>query len=307
VFVSNDWDVSDNTDSGMAFGQRLHDEHPHVRVTHFVGPYTMTDPALAESRKLVQLEWVAEMRAQYGDEIGLHIHGWCHFVESAGVPCRTDLSYNQSGGDTTGYSAFLSSYTEDEFSQLLEHADSLFVEWGLGKPTSFRAGGWTAEIHTLRALAAQGYLVDASANNWQRLEEWQGRPGDFGGLYGWNRDHWTPISETSQPYFPAIDDILADSPPQLSILEVPDNGILSDYVTTQEMIEIFELNWPNRQANDPSLAEPTVLSVGYHQVNFATYFYRLDGALDHVDAFAVQDDRGPVIYVTAEDLARIFG
>ena len=86
----------------------------------------------------------------------------------------------------------------------------------------------------LSALAANGYVADTSANNWARMEEWDGQQN--GVLYEWNSAHWSSINETSQPYYPNVDDILSDAPPTLPILEVPDNGILVDYVTGEEMV-----------------------------------------------------------------------
>lgn len=202
-------------------------------------------------------------------------------------------------GDSTGYSVILSAYTEAQTKKMLEKADELFVENGLAKPTSFRAGGWSAELHTLKALAETGYVADTSANNWRRLEEWIGIGN---GLYEWNKGHWSTINDTSQPYYPSVTDILVSEKPALSILEVPDNGILVDYVSAEEMIEIFMANW-----GGSTLEAPVAYSLGYHTSNFdSEYKERMDGILNYIDQYLAVTDGGPVIYTTLSELPKVW-
>lgn len=300
VAVSNDWDNADNGDAMLERQERLHARHPHLVLTHFVGPYTFTDPAVSPARRAYLADWVTRLRETEGDEIGLHVHPWCHFVESAGVTCRTTPSFARSS-DASGYTVILSSYTEPELARMFVRARELFEANGLGTPTSFRAGGWTAETNVLKALVTAGHVADSSACNWSRLEEWADNPGAV--LYPWNREHWASIDETSQPYYPAEDDILADREPHLPILEVPDNGALVDYVSSREMIEMFERNWPGRAP----LAEPVVYSIGYHPPNFSeTYFQRMDQTLSELDRHLAVDGNGPVVYARVSDLVKAF-
>jgi hypothetical protein len=300
VVVSNDWDDPDNDDAMLERQERLHARHPALLLTHFVGPYTFTDPSLSPARAAFLVDWVTGMRDREGDEIGLHIHPYCHFVESAGVSCETARSFARSTGDTTGYTVFLGSYSEDEFTTLLEHAGELFAQNGLGRPTSFRAGGWTLEAHTMRALDRAGFVADTSAANWRRMEEWEDNPGAT--LFQWNRDNWSSIDETSQPYYPSEDDLLSTAGPRVSVLEVPDNGLLVDYVTGAEMIDMFQAN-----LGSGLLAEPRAYSIGYHPPNFSeTLFSRIDQALTHIDGHLAADDRGPVVYARLSDLVRVW-
>jgi hypothetical protein len=300
VFVSNDWDDPDNEDATLERQQRLHAEHPELRLTHFVGPYTFTDPSVSAERAEYLTSWVKGLRDAHGDEIGLHIHPYCSFVDTTSVPCRTSPSFAKPYSDPTGYTVILSSYTKDEMKTLLGAADDLFEQHGLGKPTSFRAGGWTAELHTLEALAETGYVADASGANWSRMEEWKGHYG--ASLYAWNQEHWSSIDDTSQPYFPSVNDILSDAEPALSILELPDNGLLVDYVTADEMIEVFGKNY-----RGDALDAPTMVSIGYHPPNFSeAFFTRMDGALDEIDRHLASADAGPVVYATASELATVW-
>lgn len=307
VVVSTDWDDPDNADSSLRLQEQLHDEHPELLLTHFVGPYTFTAPEVSDARADELASWVIGMRDQHGDEIGLHIHPWCNFVDQVDeilggdpVPCRAMPSTVYADGDTTGYTVMVSAYTEEEFTRQLLAADALFEEHGLGKPTSFRAGGWTAGISTLRALAAADYVADTSANNWRRMEEWEGVLN--GVLYEWNMENWATIGDTSQPYYPSQNDILVTGDEVVPVLEVPDNGIMADYVTADEMIEIFEANW-----DGAPLAAPIAYSIGYHPPNFnEEYKSRITTALDHADQFLASKHAGPVVYARLSDLVKVW-
>jgi len=300
VVVSNDWDDPDNDDATLERQERLHARHPSLLLTHFVGPYTFTDSSVSAARRDFLVDWVTGLRDSEGDEIGLHIHPYCNFVEDAGVTCKTDHSFARDTGDATGYTVFLGSYSESEFTSLLEHAIDLFQQAGLGRPTSFRAGGWTLEPHTMRALAATGFRADTSAANWARMEEWADNPGAT--LFQWNRDHWSSIDETSQPYYPSETDLLSASSPRVSVLEVPDNGLLVDYVSGAEMIDMFEQN-----LGTGILPAPRAYSIGYHPPNFSeTFFARMDQALGAIDQNLHAADLGPVVYARLSDLVQVW-
>jgi hypothetical protein len=300
VFVSNDWDDSDNDDATLERQERLHAEHPSLKLTHFVGPYTFTDPAVPKARADFLATWVKGLRAKHGDEVGLHIHPYCNFVDTTSVTCRTEPSFAKQSGDPTGYTVVLASYDKQETLELLQAADAVFEANGLGKPTSFRAGGWSAEIHTLEALAEDGFVADGSAANWWRMEEWKNVWGTT--LYAWCQEHWSSIDDTSQPYYPSKGDILASAPPVVPLLELPDNGLLVDYVSAQEMIDVFYANW-----DGAALEQPKLVSIGYHPPNFSEeFFQRVDGALDEIDQHLADADAGPVVYATASELTKVW-
>ena len=301
VVVSNDWDDPDNGDDKLERQERLHARHPNLLLTHFVGPYTFTDPAVTPARRAKLVSWLKNLAATQGDEIGLHVHPWCNFVTTAGVTCRTSPSFAYANGDTTGYTVILASYTRTELEKLFRRATELFLANGLPRPTSFRAGGWTASTDVLAALGTAGHVADSSGCNWSRLEEWKNHAG--ASLYAWNQEQWSSIDETSQPYYPSTTDIQADAAPHLPVLEIPDNGLLVDYVTGNEMIEMLDKNWPARGA----LAEPTTYSIGYHPPNFSeSYFTRIDQALTEIDKHLAADGAGPIVYVRMSELTKVY-
>ena len=94
-----------------------------MRITHFWAPYTYTDPMVTEQRRTTLTQFITDMRDMFHDEIGLHIHPWCNFVEDAGVTCVTDQStVNADGNDLTGYTINLSAYEKEPLEMLLQHA-----------------------------------------------------------------------------------------------------------------------------------------------------------------------------------------
>lgn len=297
-FVSTDWDFAEPGQVSLDYHDQIRTNHPDVKFTHFIGPYTFTDPNLSEARKAALAAWAIARRDQYNDEIGLHIHPWCHFVESAGLTCVTDQS-TVNPTDPSGYTIKLEAYGQANFETLLARADEIFVQRGMGKPVTFRAGGWTATIDTLKALANKGYIADTSANNWARMEEWIGE----GTLYTWNMTNWSMMGDTSQPYYPNTTDKQSGATPNVRILEVPDNGIMVDYVTRAEMVEIFGKVW-----GGPALTEPKTYMMGFHpSPNMTSGEYsRIDGILDHADLYRASLHLGPVVYARLKDMPVVF-
>jgi hypothetical protein len=301
VVVSTDWDNADNPDDAQTEQEMLHQRHPQLLLTHLFGPYVFTDPGVADTRRTYLSGWVKMMRDTYGDEIGCHIHPYCSFVTAAGVTCQTMPStVYPTTGDTTGYTVRLGAYTRDEWDQMFAYVDQLWDAHGMGKPTAFRAGGWTLEISTIQALHDSGYVVDGSPNNWARMEEWNMPPYE---LYPWNMMQWSTIDDTSQPYYATDMNIQGDTPgTPIGVLELPDNGILVDYVTAQEMEDIFHENWDGK-----ALAAPKQLSIGFHPPDFSPdFFARMDGALAHYDQFLAAKGGGPVVYARMSDTVKVW-
>jgi hypothetical protein len=296
--LSTDWDFAEPGQMALDYHDQIRTNHPDVKFTHFVGPYSFTDPNVTEQRKAELAAWAIARRDMYGDEIGLHIHPWCHFVQSAGLTCVTDQS-TVYAEDLTGYTIKLEAYGQTNFETLLDKADELFMARGMGKPVTFRAGGWTATTDTLKALSNKGFIADTSANNWARMEEWRG----MGNLYTWNMTNWSMIGDESQPYYPNTTDKQSGAAPNIEILEVPDNSIMVDYVTKLEMIEIFGKNWMGT-----ALTEPRTFMMGFHpsQNMSADEYNRVDGILDHADLYRASQHAGPVVYARLKDMPSVW-
>jgi hypothetical protein len=299
VLVTTDWDFADPGQQALVYHDHLHTNHPGMRITHFPGPYTFTDPSVTPARAAELAAWLNKQKTDYNDEIGLHIHPYCNFVESAGLTCITDQS-TVYATDATGYTIKLAAYGRENMRLLLEHAKTLFQQNGLPVPRTFRAGGWTASLETVAALDDAGFIADTSALNWKYIE---GAWGDKE-LYRWNMENWAPINDTSQPYYPSESDVLTSVDPTLDILEVPDNGAMIDYTTVAQLNAIFDANWSGEQI----LEKPTTLMMGFHPApGFSeAEFVRVNDFLKHADMFLASKHTGPVVYVTLEDVVRAF-
>lgn len=299
VLVTTDWDFAEPGQGSLVYQDHLHTNHPGMRITHFPGPYTFTDPAVTEARKAELVAWLNKQETDFDDEIGLHIHPWCHFVESAGLPCVTDQS-TVYATDATGYTIKLGAYGRDNMRTLLEHSKVLFAQYGLPEPKTFRAGGWTATIDTVAALADAGFVADTSALNWKYIE---GAWGDKE-LYRWNMENWAPINDTSQPYYPNQSNVLESTAPTLPILEVPDNGVMIDYTSVAQLNAIFDANW----SGDQILEAPRTLMMGYHPApGFSeAEFIRVNDFLKHADMFLASKRTGPVVYITLSEVVAAF-
>jgi hypothetical protein len=300
VLVSTDYDFSDPGAIAIMDMNFMHTNHPDLRITHFWAPYTYTDPNVTDDRRTELSTWVKTQRDMFHDEIGLHIHPYCNFVDDAGMTCITDQSTTaDSGIDVSGYTIKLAAYGRDGLGTLLQHAFDIFAAHDLGKPQTFRAGGWTADLDSLLALSDKGFVADTSALNWARIEEWQGKE-----LYSWNMTHWAPINDTSQPYYPSQTDVLMSTPgSNMAMLEVPDNGVMIDYVSSDEMTTIFNENW-----DGTPLASPRTLMMGFHpSEGFAPDEYmRVNDFLKLADMHLASKDLGPVVYTTLSDVTPVF-
>jgi hypothetical protein len=302
VLFTTDWDSSDSKDAVLRRHIQLHAEHPFLRITHFLGPYTFTDPEISASRKAYLADWMRHMNKVYQDEIGLHIHPFCNFVSTVpDVDCLTRPSDTYRKGDQSGYTVLSSAYSEADYSRLLQMADKLFLKYGLNKPTAFRAGSWAANANTLKALASNGFVADSSANNWLRIKNESEHEGN-GVLYRWNRKHWLAINDLSQPYLPSEASPMKTGFPAIPILEVPDNGCLVDYVTAHEMIAIFSANWQRR-----ALPQPVTFVMGFHPISYDNIFHkRIEATLRYIDKFIFDNDDGPVVYETLSHMTKVF-
>ncbi|HEY1555143.1 MAG TPA: hypothetical protein VGF94_09965 [Kofleriaceae bacterium] len=300
VLVSTDYDFSDPGMNSQAFMDSLHQDHPGLRITHFWAPYTYTDPVVTDQRRADLDTWIHMQRDTYRDEIGLHIHPYCNFVVDAGLTCVTDQSDVYPAGDATGYTIMLGAYGHDGTSILLQHAKDLFGQHGIAPPKTFRAGGWTATTDTLAALQDNGYISDSSALNWQYIQSaWAGHL-----IASWTMQQWAPIDDTSQPYYPSQMTISEPQPdPAYSLLEVPLNGVMIDYVTLADMKMFFDENFAGT-----ALMAPRTLMMGFHPSTSLTIgdIAGVKGFLTYADQALAANGLGPVVYITLSDVTPAF-
>ena len=210
-----------------------------------------------------------------GDEIGLHVHADNHLLHAAGVAPKKFPSWDHLP-DMTGHSVPLSTFSEEEVRRIVAFSSRTLEQQGFDRPKAFRAGGWHAGSSVLNALAAEGFTVDSSEVPLDAL------PCNFGVV----DELWPDASRVSQPYrLPS------------GLIEVPDNGCLADYVTSDEMVDNFKV------VAEAGRGKSMVLSLGFHQETAAKFLPRLRSALLEIEVRAAMQ-RIPIRYECARDVAR---
>ena len=158
---------------------------------------------------------------------------------------------------------------------------------GMTRPTSFRGGGLFANAANLRAIAAAGFSVDASATS--------------AGVFGRLPFPWT-LAKDAQPYHPAPTD--ANAAGTLPLLEVP-NIAGNTYGNT-----IFSIQTTIRD-DLAMLAPPSQAATGTRVLTLVSHPATIDaterGAIESLfSAFAplrYDTDSGPLRFITLAQVA----
>ncbi|MBI4136581.1 hypothetical protein HY469_00810 [Candidatus Roizmanbacteria bacterium] len=261
----------------------------NLPMTHMFNPRIYFAEDISPERADYLTDWVLERNTINHEEIGLHLHMFPDFVAAAGMTPKTEPVWG--GGYTPGYDILTTSYSAEELRQILEYAKATFTEKGLGRPLSYRAGGWFANTETLRALDASGFLVDSSGRT----------------SYQFGSNHlpgpWD-LRETSQPYFPSeTNQNSPNPPPRFSLLEVPNNGADSFWSTKEAMIDRFDKNYTGGVLTQPK--QVTFLSHP-HWFNQENKDNKVEEVFSYIDQFTYDHDHGPVIYGTLLDVYEMF-
>jgi len=138
--------------AGVGLGYQLDRLAAHdLKACFFVDPMPALVFGLAPVQRMVETILAA------GQEVQLHLHpNWtgAHAGDRAATFARFQMH----------------EYTLDEQIGLLRRATELLVAAGAPSPIAFRAGGYAANDHTLRALAELGFVYDSSHNGGERAE-----------------------------------------------------------------------------------------------------------------------------------------
>lgn len=275
VVVSVDWEGSGFEPEDMAAFCQFREDFPHVPITHFLNAAYFT--RLAPDDVAGVQHACNEIRSvlRDGDEIGLHVHADNHLLYAADVTPKRFPSWNHLP-DMTGHSVPLSSFSEEEVRRIVNYSCRVLVQHGFDRPVSFRAGGWHAGESVLSAVAAEGFTVDSS----EVPHDWPGL-GSFGDV----AKLWPNATRVSQPYRL-----------ESGLVEVPDNGCLADYLTSDEMVENFEA------VVQAGGGKPVVLALGFHQETAAKFLPRLCSALVEIEEKA-EERCIPLHYQRTDDVA----
>lgn len=283
VVVSVDWEGRNLDPQNLAAMEHFRHDYPNVPLQHFLNAayYTKVD---ADPRLTT-----AAIRSvlREGDEHGLHIHPWKSLVEAAAVKFRTEpafrgpLDLSQCDPDC-GHDVNMAAYNEKELQTIIRFSIKKLRQQGFDRPRSFRAGAWQADHHVFRALAREGITLDSSATSAEYLKERWGKSL----LYPVVGRLWPDTTATSQPYRIELGS-------GLSMLELPNNGCLADYVSGEVIAATFQKNvelWKKDKDRD------IYISIGFHQETAQKFLPHLRQGIDAIQAMA-EREKLPLAFV----------
>jgi len=292
LVVTVDWEGRDLREDNLLAMQSLHARFPQVKIVHFLnaGYYTKQGASPADVTTRIN------RAIQPGDEKALHIHGWKRLFEASGLTFRASPTFWGTSLDAhgrecvedCGHEVPISLYTSEELRKVVKFSLDTLETNGFGRAKSFRCGGWMAKQNVRDAIAAEGLKYEHSAVPTVFLQPKLGATP----VYSWLSELWQGTTNVSQPY------TLATTTTTLT--EVPDNGALADYVSTQQMMETFEAN---KTAFLKDRKKNVVVSVGFHEETAASYLPQLEAALQGMYDEAKAENI-PFESVTSEALGR---
>jgi len=280
VFVTwtLDWEGTDVKNSNLDSIVEISSKY-EIPVTHFFNPYIYY--STPESRSKYVTDWIINRR-NLGDSIGLHLHMYEKYVNTAGVtPIDVRWGYNGYG---KGYDVPTLEYSYSDFRKILSLAKSDFQKNGLGNPILYRAGGWFADEDILRAVQDSGFIVDSSGRTSYEI--------------GTNKvvGPWT-LSTTTQPYRLNMNNQNDTQNGSSNLWEIPNNGLDSWTFDAKQMISAFTQNYSSGVSQNTKVV--TYLS---HIQGFEHDYPIINEVFTNISKYSFNSDSGPVVFTTIDKL-----
>jgi len=282
VVLSVDWEGYDVSDEELSLLKNFSKEHTDMPYTQFFNPRIYVTNDVSQDRAEFLTQWILERKSS-GDEIGLHLHMHHDMVEAAGVKPKKEPTWTNYM--TNGHDVPTSAYSYKQFKKILVWTKKQFEDNGLSAPLSFRAGGWFANLDTLRALNDEGFIIDSSGRDYY--------------LWGANQiqGYWNLTSKT-KPYQPSTTNQNSSTPaPTFSLWEFPNNGANSWFYPSENLIKRFQNNY----TGEP-LQESQTLTYLTHPHQFHIDYDVLTPTYNYIDQFLASGDNGAVVYTTLQDV-----
>lgn len=281
-----DWEGYDVNGAYLNASENISNEY-NLPITHFFNPRIYITNTINQERAEYLTAWLKK-RLSVGDGFALHLHMFYDFVEAAGVEAKMEPRWDKAEGD--GYSVLTSAYTQDEMRQIIVKALQELEKQGLPRPQVYRAGGWFANLDTLKILDELGFGADSSG----RTKYSFGQNNQAG--------HWN-LESTTQPYFPSQTDQNTSSlSSHLKLLEIPNNGADSYWFSASQMIERFNANFNRMPLKDKK--QLTFLSHP-HWFKQAEQD-KIRELFDYISKYNNSSDSGPVIYATSQQILELW-
>ena len=282
IVMTVDWEGRNLDPSNLAAMRALRSDYPELPILHYLNAAYFTKP---DAEPVAVREAMASVLLT-NDQRGLHIHAWKSLITSAGVAFRNAPSLRDGNVPASeeecrydcGHVIPLTVYNREELARIVAFSVKTLAEQGFGTPRHFRAGAWMLDHNVAEALTANGIVTDSSAVYAEFLKaRWGDKP-----LYPAVRELWPEIRPTSQPY--------PISTAQGALWEMPDNGCLADYMTSEQMLQVVRENL--ERANKGG--DTRLVVVGFHQETASQYLPRIRSFVDQVTALYGQS--GEVVF-----------
>ncbi len=284
VFVAwtIDWDDKSILDSYLTSINKIANQF-QIPLTQFFNPRIYIDTTLSSLRRGQITNWVKARELINHDELALHLHMYTDLVQAAGVTPHNDPHW---GNGTDGYGALTTNYSAAEMTKILKWSMDELASNGLPKPTGFRAGGWYADLDTLKALNDSGFAYDSSGRETYAFPPDQPEAAQPG---PWHLDH------TTQPYQPSTTNQNSPAPaPNFNLWEMPDNGNDSYWFSADDLISRFYANYTPGEI----LTQAKLVTYLSHPDWFDTDQPKLIKLFLETDKFSYAKDKGPLVYTT---------
>jgi len=276
LMISVDWEGDSLFDGNLEAMRRFRDAFPEVKLIHFLNAAYFLQPGVDKSLVLKKIKSVIRP----GDELALHIHALETLVKEAGVPFRDSETFGGYGRSQPvfgilGHDVPLSIYSEEEIRKLIKTSVKILNENGFNQTfKAFRAAGWSASPQVLNALVKEGYQIDSSAVDPEIVGSHVGREKP---IYKQVKGLWNNISIMSNQAFPI-------NTSSGSILEVPNNSGLADYLSGEEAFNSFLKMMDSFKQS--SNKEPSVIfHYGFHQETAESYLYHVSIFVNSIKSF----------------------
>lgn len=277
-----DWEGYNFSDNYLNQINQLSQRSQRVPITHFFNPLYSISGGTLQRRGAYFANWIKGRQEAYGDEVGLHIHMFYEIATAAGVTPRTDPKWN---ARSNGSDVPLTTYDLDEQRKIIAWSKANLQQQGFTNLKSFRAGGWFANLDTLKALEESGFVIESSGRTAYSLG---------GGISGpWRLD------AAAQPYYPCRNNQNAgcSGANAFTIMQMPNNGGESFRFSTTQLIDRFRGVY-----NGQPQAKHQVLTVLSHPEWFNVDYPKINSLFGTIDGHLYAEDKGPVIYATLETI-----
>ncbi|MCR9205996.1 MAG: hypothetical protein NXH75_15540 [Halobacteriovoraceae bacterium] len=282
-YITVDWEGVDFKtgildDEDLSRVQSFREKYPNYPMVHYLNAAYYTNGDLTEAEVTKRIKEVLIPT----DEIGLHLHPWENLVDHLEIPFISGPTYfgkEYSPAEGPGNAKYpkghrggdipLWSYSKEDIRKMIRFSVQKLNEHGFENITGFRAGGWQTDEKVLQVLMEEGFLTESSPVPFQKVANlYPNTP-----LEKNVTRLWEGTNQTSQPYLFEKDG--------KTMLMMPNNAGLADYVDSEEFIEVLKENLKGKTVGDE-----IHIVYGFHFETAVEYMDNLERSIDKMENLA---------------------